>query len=625
MREEMGLRGRPDGDAWLLTALLEQVCRDPNGHSPDLQHLLWLLGVPPSPTVIKPLLSGLAQERGRLATLWVCLCLWAPHPQPQGLGLPPWPAGQPSPLHLLLKAMLVVFSQMPGADDLCRTSALTLGAIAASGQGAVAAGAADLLLLLHRDGPMLPSSVWMPLVPLLENVLARRFGASAELLNRLRQRGSAGGLAQFASAPPGGGQAWPGFQQQPGGFPQQGGYGGFPPQLQGGQMLGGSAYQQQPYASAPNINGAACSQQPQQPQVQQQRPHDPDATEMAFGPPRVGLQNTNNTCYMNSFIQSLFMTNQFVNRIFDFQLRLKKKPSKVDEEDFEFGLKLVALLQKQMTKMALTKHKHTDIWEMLQEFPPQYRSGEQQDVTETIRFVFDKLGSFEQPLIREVFAGELSEHLRCQVCGTIKTRPETFTDLVLPVPKDEQVRRTGMVPTTQQLLDARLQFELMDADEPVFCETCQQKQRFGKWCEITSPPAHLCVCLNRFSFDIQAMDMIKEKTPVRVDGAVQIGPFTYVLYFVILHTGKDATSGHYYAIGHRSEDGQQGEWVTMDDSQLKPADLTLLQGNSGEKQKDDNPYVLFYRCAQAPPTPPARIPKPLAKSVRKEDDARIES
>jgi len=361
-------------------------------------------------------------------------------------------------------------------------------------------------------------------------------------------------------------------------------------------------------------------------QTTAQGPCPPDCQEMVFEPPRVGLQNTNNTCYMNTFIQALYMTNHFVWRIMNFKVRLKKNPSKVDKEDYEFGKTVVDLLQRQMTRMKVSQYKHTDIQEILNKFPADYRSGQQQDVTETIRFVFDKLGGFEQPLIREVFAGELAEKLQCQVCGNIKTRPETFSDLVLTVPKQADALKAGIMPTTQMLLDERLQYELMDEECLVSCDTCQTKTRAGKWCEIVSPPAHICICLNRFSFNIEAMDFTKEKTPVQVDGTVQIGPFTYVLYFVIVHTGKDATSGHYYAIGHRSEEGpSQGDWYTMDDSQLKPPDLSLLQGNISEKMKDDTPYVLFYRCQQAPMTPAPRVPKALASELKAEQDARNES
>ena len=197
---------------------------------------------------------------------------------------------------------------------------------------------------------------------------------------------------------------------------------------------------------------------------------------------------------MNSFIQALFLTDAFVWRIYDFTLKLKAKPSKIDEEDFEFGKKVVELLQKQFAKMAWTKHKHTDIWDILQAFPADYRSGEQQDVTETIRFVFDKLGGSDQALLREVFAGQLQEKIQCRECGKIKVREETFTDLVLPVPTAEQAKESGIVPTMQKLLEERLKCE--EVDDPnnlVTCENCQKKTFAVKWSEITQPPPHLCL------------------------------------------------------------------------------------------------------------------------------------
>ena len=41
--------------------------------------------------------------------------------------------------------------------------------------------------------------------------------------------------------------------------------------------------------------------------------------------------------------------------------------SKIDEEDFEIGKKVVELLQKQFAKTALTTHKHAEILDILQD------------------------------------------------------------------------------------------------------------------------------------------------------------------------------------------------------------------------------------------------------------------
>lgn len=643
MRLERDRRGT-EGDAWTVSVLLEQVCRDPTGHSPDLQHLLWPLGNSLSPSLLKPLLKSLAQEQGRLVTLWVCLCLWVPQTQPPDASpIPMWP--QP-PVHMLIRALLGAFAQLPNSGSLCCTCLLTLAAIAASGLSELAATAWDLLLALHRDGPLVPTNTWMTLLHMADG---GRCPAAMELANRIRRD---------SGAPPASGGPM-------GGPPIGGALGGPLGTAMGMQPMAdpfmGAAYMSAPcptapcYASAnPAVNGCAYATAHPLPQVPEPAangfysiPNLPavadfstappainkgfkesaDGVAIKYEPPHVGLQNTNNTCYMNSFIQSLFMTNRFIWRIFAFELHLKKNPSVVDKEDHEIGVKMVDMLKKQVAKMAMTHHKHTDIWELLQVFPELYRSGEQQDVTETIRFVFAMLGGYEQPLIREVFAGELSEKTMCQVCGSTKSRPETFSDLVLPVPKESEVKKLGYIPTTQALLDERLKFEYLDEDNKIFCDACQQKQRVAKWCEIVSPPAHLCICLSRFAYDPEQGGVGKEKTPVQVDGTLQIGPFTYELYHVILHTGKTATSGHYYAIGRRSEatPDKPNVWVTMDDSQVKEADLTLLSGQFSEKKSDDNPYVLFYRCQQAPMTPPTKVPKKLYKTVADEEAKRQDS
>ena len=522
--------------------------------------------------------------------------------------------------------MLVAFSQLPDSKMLCRSALMSLAALGSS-KPTIATQVPSLLLVLYREGPVLPADVWMPLVPLLDH-LSQYSPEAAELGSRLRAlaRGNfstATQMAQtaqtntFAQGPMSTG---PCMQAQPHtcntfnmAQPAQTG-----PQ---DQAFGRAWPQHSQQGNPAQSQGAHGSMQPLSAGTQFVPLASDKSEAVTHKPPSVGLHNENNNCYMNCFVQGLFLTDAFLWRIYNFNLKLKNNPSKMDEEDYEFGKKVVELLQKQFAKMALTKHQHTDIWDILQAFPAEYRSGEQQDVTEAMRFVFEKLGGSDQQLLKEVFGGQLHEMTQCKECGNVKVREETFTDLVVPVPTAKEVKETGCVPTIQKLLEEWLKFVELDAECLVNCDVCQKKTQVGKWSEIASPPAHLCLCLNRFTFNIEKMDFTKEKTPVKVDEGLWIGDYEYELYHTIIHTGEDASSGHYYAMGRRSEPTPSGDlgWYTMNDSQIKPAESSLLAGNPPEELVNDNAYVLFLRCKQAAPTPELRIPLPLVNYVKKED------
>ena len=54
------------------------------------------------------------------------------------------------------------------------------------------------------------------------------------------------------------------------------------------------------------------------------------------------------------------------------------------------------------------------VQDLLNALPELYRQGEQQDVTETLRFFFDLFGGSDKPLVRTVFTGELDERISCR-------------------------------------------------------------------------------------------------------------------------------------------------------------------------------------------------------------------
>ena len=95
----------------------------------------------------------------------------------------------------------------------------------------------------------------------------------------------------------------------------------------------------------------------------------------------------------------------------------------------------------------------------------------------------------------------------------------------------------------QKLLEELLKSEEMDdPNNLVVCEKCRAKTCAVKWTEITQPPQHLCLCLNRFTFNKQTDDFTKEKTPVKIDEGLWIGGYEYELYHTIIHSGNDAHS-----------------------------------------------------------------------------------
>ena len=92
---------------------------------------------------------------------------------------------------------------------------------------------------------------------------------------------------------------------------------------------------------------------------------------------------------------------------------------------------------------------------------------------------------------------------------------------------------------------------------------------------------------------------------MRACGLARINTSYTTRSFTLEKSGKHVSRGHCYAMGRRSEPTHGGDciWHKIDDSDIKQPEVSLLTGNPPKKLLDDNAYVLFLRCKQAPPTP----------------------
>lgn len=306
-----------------------------------------------------------------------------------------------------------------------------------------------------------------------------------------------------------------------------------------------------------------------------------------------------------------------------FKFRLRPPGSEADAASFAIGSELLKNLQYLFGMLLVTRRPHVEIESLLRTLPvAEYPVGEQQDVGEFVRFVFDKLGGFRQGLIRQNFAGELNEVTQCPACGHQKRRPETFTEVILPVP--ESAGRS-----LQELLEEKLAQQLMQ--DPITCPKCNHKGvHFATWSEIRSPPRQLVIALIRFDFRLAAGGLVKLKTPIAISESLQLGPYTYEFYFSIQHCGATADSGHYTGFGKRSDVAcATRQYWKFDDSSVKPSSWQELErmagmlpnvaGSAAAAVSDDTPYLLFYRCVSAPVEGEPLLPKSYVDMLQQED------
>ena len=306
-----------------------------------------------------------------------------------------------------------------------------------------------------------------------------------------------------------------------------------------------------------------------------------------------GIQNFNNTCYLASFLQALFLTSAFTAELF------KKANGPLQE-----ALRLV------FARLLFSTHPHIEISDFMRVLPPSFRSGEQQDATESGRWLLDAVGEE----LAKIFSGKLVHKTECLTCHNITERIEPFVDLVLSVPRE--VETFGKRVTVQSLLLNFFAPEFLKGDNQYMCEKCSGKRDAKRWSEILQAPSHLILVLNRFSYDIKLGDFKKERTVVADCFSASVANLNFELYAGVMHEGETSTKGHYIALGRRS-DGPKN-WTLLDDSDATAVPEGEVDGRlSGAAVPRTAAYMLFYRSQNLPGTPAPQLPS----AVRAEAEA----
>eukprot|EP00475_Leptophrys_vorax_P005152 TRINITY_DN13100_c0_g2_i1.p1 TRINITY_DN13100_c0_g2~~TRINITY_DN13100_c0_g2_i1.p1 ORF type:complete len:769 (-),score=208.22 TRINITY_DN13100_c0_g2_i1:1412-3718(-) len=274
----------------------------------------------------------------------------------------------------------------------------------------------------------------------------------------------------------------------------------------------------------------------------------------------VGILNQGATCYMNSLLQTLYMTPSFRHALYqltaeDLGHKLKPKDeSKHEKEKKE--RKIPIQLQYLFGDMQLANVLAVSTRNLTDSFG--WTNGEvayQQDVSELNRQLLDAIeqslkGTKGDKLVDSLYKGTLVQEIKCKQCGLESQRPESFIDL--------QVMVEGLSSLVESL-DQFISVETLTNDNQYMCELCGKKVDAEKRFKIDRVPPVLTFTLTRFKFNPKKKEREKLQTPfafpMELDMTSYItsealkasnGNVQYDLLSVLIHHGQ-AHGGHYYA------------------------------------------------------------------------------
>jgi ubiquitin C-terminal hydrolase len=315
----------------------------------------------------------------------------------------------------------------------------------------------------------------------------------------------------------------------------------------------------------------------------------------------VGLLNQGATCYLNSLLQSLFMTELFREALLQFEYNNNVHGSAEYCIPYQLQLlfaRLYCSIRPSVDTKSLT---HSFRWTAAQSF-------RQHDCQELMRVLFTALEKTlktnlteahnnetqSKSLIQSLYSGQLNDNIRCLHCNSVKTRQDEYLDISLDVDKCNSLT---------EALSKFIQTETLTGDNQYRCSVCSSKQDAQKSLKFSSLPLILTFQLKRFIFDFKVLQRIKLTHSVAFDLELDMKPFleensgaseaehVYELFAVLVHSGT-AMGGHYYSYIRPD----YNDWCEFNDANVFQLDNpTDWQRAFGGSKSSASAYMLIYR------------------------------
>lgn len=307
----------------------------------------------------------------------------------------------------------------------------------------------------------------------------------------------------------------------------------------------------------------------------------------------VGLRNQGATCYMNSFLQSLFHLPAFRRLVYNIFTTGSEDPAKSIPLNLQRLFCEMQFSDKACSTKLLTK---SFGWGDTETFT-------QHDVHEFARVLIDNIerklkGSALENSIADLFRGHYKSFIRCKNVPYESSRIEEFYDLQMLVKGCPDLQASFAAYIEKDVLEGNNQYKTE--------EYGMQDAEMG--IEFIDFPKILHIHLRRFDFDFDYLRQVKINDrfefPQTLNLKDYLGeeekqknlPSTFELFGVLVHRGT-VYAGHYYTFLRPTSDQQ---WLEFNDSSVtKVEQETAIDDNFGGKsstgyEKQYSAYILVY-------------------------------